>query len=90
MSVKQLLTDGSSARDAPEPVTIDVSSGSTQWRYGCPHGHTTVEPTNGGIWCRSCSRDVDVDDPHYHSIVDKQSGEEIPWSAVILTGDGWG
>lgn len=78
----RLLTDGSSIRDAPQRVIIDVRKASTKWRYGCPHGHTTIEPTNGGIWCRSCSRAADIDDPHHHSILDKARDEEIPWSAV--------
>jgi len=77
-----LLTDGSSVRDAPARVTIDIREESTRWRYGCPHGHTTVEPTNGGVWCRSCSRAADIDDPHHHELLDKQTGETIPWSAV--------
>jgi len=78
-----LVTDGSPAADAPR-ITIDTSSAATRWRYGRPNGHATIEPTNGGIWCRSCSRAADVDDPHHHELLDKKTGKTIPWARVVL------
>ena len=89
MSSSRLVADGSSVEDRHPTVEIDMSSSTTRWRYGCPHGHTTIEPTNGGIWCRGCSQAVDIDDPHHHEVIDKQSGEEIPWVAVELINGDW-
>lgn len=89
MSKSQLVTDGSSIEDSHPTVEIDLSRSSIRWRWGCPNGHTTIEPTNGGIWCRSCSQAVDIDDPHHHEVVDKQTGEKVPWVAVELVNGDW-
>lgn len=76
------VTDGSSPRDAPSRVTIDTADPASRWRYSCPHGHTTLDPTNGGVWCQSCANNHDIEDPHHHAILDKRTGERVPWSAV--------
>lgn len=85
MSV-QLHADGSAETDAHPTVTIDAANSAQCWRYSCPNGHRgrSLEPTNGGIWCRSCSRDHDIEDPHHHVIIDCKTGEKIPWSAVEI------
>lgn len=77
----------SSAGDPGEPIAIDRSKTSVRWRWGCPAGHTTVEPTNGGVWCRSCSRDPSVDDPHHHELLDKRTGETVAWERVEFVGE---
>lgn len=79
-----IACDGSAKTDAPKRVTIDTTSTADQWRWTCPAGHRTWTQTNGGIWCQVCSADHDIDDPHWHSVLDQRTGEEVPWSAVIL------
>jgi hypothetical protein len=79
-------TDGTGAAEAGEPITIDRSKTATRWRWGCPNGHTTLEPTNGGVWCRSCARDESIDDPHHYELLDKRRDELVDWARVELVG----
>lgn len=80
-----LVTDGSAASDARARVVIDRTDDTQRWRYTCPNGHTDFAPTNSHVWCKGCRRQfeagADVDPEHYY-IIDKQTDEEIPWSAV--------
>jgi len=83
--VGQLITDGSALEDAQPRVMIDRSVEAERWRYRCPRGHVNWDRTNNHVWCQGCRRQaeagVDVD-PEWYKIVDEQTGEEIPWSAV--------
>lgn len=80
----QVIADGSSRADAPDRIEIDTSKEYIVWKYRCPNGHRSFTPTNGGIWCKECANDPDTDDPHWHAILNVQTDEEIPWSAVVL------
>lgn len=70
--------------DANE-IVIDTSDESIKWRYTCPHGHLTYEPTNGGIWCRACDHDDEIDEAHHHAIKDKSKDKLIDFDRIILT-----
>ena len=83
-----LMPDGSSPEDSHPTIEIDRSKTSERWRYVCPNGHTDWYPTNNHTWCKGCRRqfeagDEDIDPEHWE-IVDKATGESIPWSAVEL------
>lgn len=77
------LADGSAQTDARR-VRIDRTP-PEKYRWRCPNGHVDWDRTNNHIWCPGCARasrhDPDVDPEHYH-IVDNQTDEEIPWSAI--------
>jgi len=89
MSVGKLETDGSSELDSRAMVEIDRSVPHVRWRYLCPNGHSgrSWDATNSHIWCSKCRRlyeaGRDVDAEHYH-LVDKKTGEEIPFASVRL------
>lgn len=80
-----IRTDGSAVADAPERVVVDRADEPYRWR--CPNGHTSWDRTNNHIWCHSCRRaaenGADVAAEHY-AIVDEKTGEEVPWSAVVV------
>lgn len=80
------IADGSSAADREPTVTIDPGAPSTRWRFTCGEGHSTIEPTNGGVWCRSCANNPGIEDPHYHEIWDNLEERSIPWSSVRVRG----
>lgn len=85
MSTTDLVSDGSARADAVERVVIDRRDDADRWRYRCPRGHTNWDRTNNHIWCRGCRRQVEAGedvDPEWYKLVDEQSGETIPWSAV--------
>lgn len=67
-----------------EPVVIDTTDPASRWRYSCPNGHTTIEPTNGGAWCQSCANNPGISDPHHNELVDKRTGETVAWSRVVF------
>jgi hypothetical protein len=85
-----IRTDGSAKADAPDPVVIDRTKDVDRMRFVCPNGHTTWDRTNNHVWCRMCRRACehgeDVDPEHYE-LLDKATGETIPWSAVRLAAD---
>lgn len=82
--MQHIATDGSSPADAHERVVVDTDDTADAWRYRCPAGHLSYSPTNGGIWCRACSHDDDIDDPHWRELLDVKTGDTVPWSAVEL------
>lgn len=82
----ELVADGSSLEDSHDTVRIDRSEPAERWRYTCPEGCADWIRTNNHIICRTCQeadkhdvKDVDVE---YYYILDQQTGEKIPWSAV--------
>lgn len=51
----------------------------TGWRYGCPHGHTTVVRKRAGTektdpydrwYCQTCG-------DHYQTVRDKKTGKQV-------------
>jgi len=37
-------------------ATVNIEDRTDRWRFRCPNGHTTWEPTNHHFWCRTCAR----------------------------------
>jgi hypothetical protein len=62
---------------------VQITTQSQKWRYRCPNGHTTWETTNNHMWCRSCSKQLDVD-PEFWELYDQKTGETIPREKVLL------
>ena len=54
------------------------------WRYTCPRGHTTWEPTNSHLWCAACARYADGTDPEFWELHDKKTGETVDHHEVLL------
>jgi phage FluMu gp28-like protein len=82
----RLATDGSSLDDTRR-VRIDRSQAYERYRYVCPRGHTDWHPTNSHVWCKGCRRQFEAGedvDPEYYEILDKKTGETIPYAAVEL------
>lgn len=65
-------------------VHIQSDSRADRWKWVCPAGHTNWSPTNGGIHCISCSRNHDIEDPHWHELENKATGERVPWGRVVF------
>lgn len=83
----QAGTDGKQGEEPHAKVVIDTSDDLDVWRFRCPNGHTSWEPTNGGIYCHSCSQVLSHtpdENPQHHTILDQRTGQEIPWSRVTL------
>lgn len=69
-------------------IRIDRSKFVDRHRYVCPNGHSSFYPTNSHLWCKTCRQQYenghdDVEAEHYE-VLDKKTGQTIPWSAVEL------
>lgn len=86
-SQSRVVADGSAASDRHETVRVDRTDDAERWRYCCPEGHADWAETNSHIWCATCqslNEHGEDYDPEHYEILDKRSGESIPWSAVEL------
>lgn len=65
-------------------VTIDLDDDLDRWRYTCPNGHRSWEPTNQHFWCSKCSQTWDVD-PEFWELRDRKTDEQIHRDRVGLS-----
>jgi len=63
--------------------TVRIEDRLDRWRYTCPRGHRSWEPTNHHFWCQKCARHTGVDGV-FHELRDKKTGAEIPRDRVRL------
>jgi predicted nucleic acid-binding Zn ribbon protein len=59
-------------------TTIHLDDEADRWRWVCPRGHRSWEPTNNHFWCAKCARQWDHGgefSPEFHELRDKRSGE---------------
>ena len=45
-----------------------------RWRFTCPNGHRSWEPTNHHFWCQQCARQEGIDGV-FHELRDRKNGE---------------
>jgi len=64
-------------------VTVEIENRSDRWRFVCPRGHRSWEPTNHHFWCAKCARMEDVDGV-FHELRDRKSGHLIERQEVRL------
>jgi hypothetical protein len=67
-----------------EPVaTVEIEDRTDRWRFRCPNGHTTWEPTNHHFWCRTCAR-MDSSDGVFEQLRDVRDDRLIARERVQL------
>ncbi|MUV59796.1 hypothetical protein [Halobacterium sp. CBA1126] len=65
-------------------VEIDAHDSDDRWRWVCPNGHCSWEPTNHHFWCRQCaSSHADVD-PEFSELVDATTRESYARDEVKI------
>jgi hypothetical protein len=78
-----LRADGSSSADTQDIIIVNRDDDADRWRYRCPNGHATFEPTNSHIWCKQCAEMDDAGEgPEYWEVRDMRTNERIPWSRI--------
>lgn len=65
-------------------ITIELENETDRWRWVCPRGHRSWEPTNGHFWCATCARNWDDIDPEFDELRDKRTGETVPREEIVL------
>ncbi|WP_227357630.1 hypothetical protein [Haladaptatus salinisoli] len=63
----------------------DIDTPTAKWRYTCPNGHTSWEPTNSHFWCHQCSRLPDAE-AEFWKLRDRKTGERLAREKVVLDG----
>ena len=66
-----------------EKETVEIESQSDRWRFVCPRGHRSWEPTNHHFWCAKCARRDDVDGV-FHELRDRRDGGLLEREQVRL------
>jgi hypothetical protein len=58
--------------------TIRLDDETDRWRWVCPRGHRTWEPTNGHFWCQRCAQAHDDEaEPVFYELRDQETGETV-------------
>lgn len=64
---------------------IRLSNRTDRWRFMCPNGHRSWEPTNNHFWCQQCARSYDDDvEPEFDVLHDLKTEEEIHRDELVL------
>lgn len=67
---------------------IQLADRSDRWRFVCPRGHRSWEPTNHHFWCQKCARNYGDDvDPEFDELHDRKTDEMIPRDRLVLRND---
>lgn len=63
--------------------TVAIEDELDRWRFTCPRGHRSWEPTNHHFWCASCAR-VNGVDGVFHELLDRRDGRLLAREDVRL------
>ncbi len=64
-------------------TTIHLQDESDRWRWVCPRGHRSWEPTNHHFWCQKCAR-LDGADGVFHELRNKKTGNLVKRDDLLL------
>lgn len=67
----------------PDPTTIEIEDSHDRWRFRCPNGHTTWEPTNYHFWCQKCAQRPGVD-ATFQRLYDQREDREVEREEIRL------
>jgi len=67
----------------PPREVVWIEDDADRWRFLCPRGHRTWEPTNHHFWCQLCARRDDADGV-FHELLDKKTGAKLERERVRL------
>ena len=78
------LTPG--RRSDSMPIEIGLDDEGDRWKWVCPNGHRSWEPTNRHFWCRQCAQQNwnDDVDPEFDQLRNAATGELVARDDVQL------
>ena len=66
-------------------VEIELDDDADRWRFACPNGHRSWEPTNGHFWCAQCAQTLSDDvDPEFYELHDRKTGDLLQREDIRL------
>ena len=69
-------------------LKIKLESRRDRWRFLCPEGHRSWEPTNEHFWCATCARaHADDVEPSFDQLRDQKTDELLDRDEVELLTD---
>lgn len=63
---------------------IELDSERDRWKWTCPRGHRSWEPTNDHFWCKRCAAGHDDADPVFRRLKNRATGEVVPREELVL------
>jgi len=63
--------------------TVHIEDRTDRWRFTCPNGHRSWEPTNYHFWCAKCARQKGVDGV-FHELRDRREDRLVARENVRL------
>lgn len=70
-------------RVMPSKEVVRIEDRQDRWRFVCPRGHRSWEPTNHHFWCQQCATSEDVDGV-FHELLDRKTGAKLERERVRL------
>jgi len=67
----------------PPREVVRIEDDADRWRFLCPRGHRTWEPTNHHFWCQLCARRDDADGV-FHELRDQKTDALLERDQVQL------
>jgi hypothetical protein len=66
---------------------IDLDYTIDRWKWRCPRGHTSWEPTNCHFYCTACADQASQGEPvepTFEELTNQQTGETVPRDRLVL------
>ena len=67
----------------PPKEVVRIEDRQDRWRFVCPRGHRSWEPTNHHFWCQKCAASDDYDGV-FQMLRDRKTGAELSRDRVRL------
>ncbi|MFP9192975.1 hypothetical protein ACLI4Q_15145 [Natrialbaceae archaeon A-CW1-1] len=64
---------------------IRLADRTDRWRFVCPRGHRSWEPTNFHFWCQQCASNWADVDPEFDELHDRKTGKMVSRSELTLS-----
>ncbi|MFB6161995.1 MAG: hypothetical protein ABEJ86_00940 [Halococcoides sp.] len=64
-------------------LSVDIESRADRWRFRCPEGHVSWEPTNDHFWCARCASDPNAE-AAFDALYDKRQDRWLERDQVRL------
>jgi 5-methylcytosine-specific restriction endonuclease McrA len=64
-------------------TVVRIEDRTDRWRFVCPNGHRSWEPTNHHFWCQKCARDPELEGT-FEELHDKKTDDLLERDEVLL------
>jgi hypothetical protein len=65
---------------------VNIDDELDRWRWACPNGHRSWEPTNNHFWCQQCARHHEASG-EFDRLHDRRADETVGREEIVLMTD---